>query len=1106
MSDGGISGERTSGLTRIVEAFLRGDVAILVIVVALLMGLVALLLTPREEEPQIVVPMADIFVDAPGLSAAEVERQVTDRLEKLLHQIDGVEYIYSMSRSGQSVVTVRFFVGEDREDSLVKLYNKLNSNIDQIPPVVSSWVVKPLEIDDVPIVIATLWSESEDRLGDHELRRIAEEVQMDLQAIPNTNRVWIVGGRPRRIRVELDAQRLAARRTSPLQVAEALRASNFNARSGSFEQQDRSFVVEAGHFLSSVEELEGLVVSVAAGRPVYLGDVAAVSDGPAEVDSYSWIGFGPADEADGKRGRFHPAVHLAVAKRKGTNAVAVARLVDERLGRLAATHFPAGVRYRITRDYGETADEKVDDLVEALFVAVLTVVGLIGLVIGWRAAFVVAVAIPVCYGLTLFFNLVAGYTINRVTMFALILSLGLLVDDPITDVENIARYFSMRTLSARDSVLRAVQEVRPALILSTLAIIASFVPMVFITGMMGPYMAPMALNVPLTVTISTVVAFVLTPWMAMVALRGGGDDADEAFDLARSPLYRLSNFVIGGILDRPRLPPIVLAAVLGLLLLALAPALLRWVPLKMLPYDNKNEIQIVIDMPEGTTLDRTAAVARRFADYIGSEAEVRDYEVFVGLSSPMDFNGMVRHFFLRGGANVAEVRVNLAPKERREQQSHAIVLRWRKPLAALAAELGANTKIVEVPPGPPVLATITAEVYGPSGADHGAILDAAKAVRDRLAREPGVVDVDASIESDQVLWSFETDKAKAALSGISTEAVALTLGLAVGGLEVTTLHVPGEVDPLWIELRLPRRQRSAIDELGELYVQGREGDVVQLSSIGRFVERVEGQTIYHKNLRRVSYVYGEVAGRPPADAIVDIQSDRGSSEDSGASAPLRSVTSRTWLSPGGGDPWSLPRGFDVEWAGEGEWKITLDVFRDLGLAFGAALVGIFVILMFQTKSRALPMLIMLAIPLTLIGIMPGFWLLNVLGSEPVGGYPNPEFFTATAMIGMIALAGIVVRNSVVLIDFIHIAEAEGHTRRESIVRAVAVRTRPILLTAGTTFLANLVITLDPVFAGLAWSIIFGIGASTLFTLIVIPVAYAMLFGMESAASDSLQAE
>jgi multidrug efflux pump subunit AcrB len=1057
------------------------------------LGIAALWLTPREEEPQIVVPMADVFVSSPGLSAEETENQVTRRLEKLLYQIDGVEYVYSMSRAGQSIVTVRFYVGEDRENSLVKLYNKIHSNIDQIPPGVESWVVKPVEVDDVPIVIATLWSDRTDRFSDHELRRIAEEVQHEIQAIPDTNRVSVVGGRSRRVRVQLDAQRLAARQTSPLQVARALEVSNVHRRTGRFEQQDEEFIVEAGTFFRDVTDLRNLVVNTTGGRPVYLKDVAEVIDGPAEEESFTWIGFGPADEEQKADGNVYPAVHIAVAKRKGTNAVWLANAVERRLEAMSHTHLPDGVHYRITRDYGETANEKVNELVEGLAVAVLTVVGLIGLVIGWRPALVIAVAIPVCYSLTLFFNLMVGYTINRVTMFALILALGLLVDDPITDVENIARYFAMRVLPPRQSVLRAIQEVRPALILSTLAIIASFLPLFFITGMMGPYMAPMAMNVPLTVGLSTVVAFILTPWMAMVALRrmhSNETGEEEAFDITRRPLYRISKAILDPLLQFRILSWGVLGGVALLMAGAMVLPLLRQVPLKMLPYDNKNEFQVLIDMPEGTSLNRTDAVARRLGVYLAGEAEVRDYTVFVGLASPMDFNGMVRHYFLRRGANVADIRVNLAEKDHRAQQSHGMILRIRDGLHELATSLGANVKLVEVPPGPPVLATITAEIYGPSTARYEQLIEAGQRVRERMAREPGVVDVDISAEEDQVRWVFETDKAKAALSGVSTDTIARTLQVAVDGMKASVLHLPREVDPLWIELRLPRATRSAVDELRELYVQGEDGQIVQLGALGRFVEKQEDKTIYHKNLRRVVYVYGEVAGRPPADAIIDMQWDLGTV----ARGNFRPVESRTWLTPGGGDGWEMPAGFRVEWAGEGEWNITLDVFRDLGLAFGAALVGIFIILMFQTGSRILPLLIMLAIPLTMIGIMPGFWLLNLWWGDPIGGYPNPVFLTATAMIGMIALAGIVVRNSVVLIDFIHMAQAEGLSLKESIIRSVAVRTRPILLTAGTTLLANWVITLDPVFSGLAWSIIFGILSSTVFTLVVIPVTYWLLYG------------
>jgi multidrug efflux pump subunit AcrB len=776
------------------------------------------------------------------------------------------------------------------------------------------------------------------------------------------------------------------------------------------------------------------------------------------------------------------------------------------MNQLARTHLPAGVWFRITRDYGETANEKVNELVESLAIAVVTVVILIGLGIGWRAALVIALAIPVCYSITLFINLLAGYTINRVTLFALILSLGLLVDDPITDVENIARYFSMRALGPREATLKAIQEVQPALILSTLAIIASFIPLMFITGMMGPYMGPMALNVPLTVTVSTLVALAITPWVAMTALkkRSQGRAKDEpAFDLTKRPLYRVSRAVLGPILDRRWLAWTTIGAVAVLMAAVVALPAFRVVPLKMLPYDNKNEFQIVVDMPEGTTLERTDAVCRRLGRYLAGVAEVRDYQIYAGIASPMDFNGMVRHYFLRQGSNVADIRVNLAPKDKRAQQSHAILLRIRNDLTRIAKEAhsGANIKLVEVPPGPPVLATVTAEVYGPEQADYDQLIAAARRVRDRMAREPRIVDVDISAEDDQFVEVFETDQTKAGLSGVSKENVAQTMRIALDGMPATVIHEPQEVNPLWVDLRMARSERSATDDLDEMYVQGQQGQLVQIGSLGQFKKRLEDKTIYHKNLQRVVFVYGEVAGRPPADAIIDMQVDRQPDGSETAPATPSPVDGRNWLKPGGGDPWSMPVGYEVRWSGEGEWKITLDVFRDLGLAFGAAMVGIFVILMFQTGSRLLPLVIMLAIPLTLIGIMPGFWLLNLIVDRPVGGYPNPVFFTATAMIGMIALGGIVVRNSVVLIDFINQSQREeGLSLREAVIRSVAVRTRPILLTAGTTLLGNWVITLDPIFSGLAWAIIFGILTSTVFTLLVIPVVYWMLYGRDNGRS------
>jgi multidrug efflux pump subunit AcrB len=1099
-----------NGMTRLVGRLLRGDVSLMLSALSILIGIAALYVTPREEEPQIVVPMADVQIEAPGLTAAEVERQVTDRVEKLLSQIDGVEYVYSMSTAERSLVTVRFYVGENREDSIVKLHSKLQSANDDIPPAVTRWTVKPREIDDVPMLTLALFSVTPDRYADFELRRIAAELQKELQAIPDTNRVEIVSGRLRRIQVQLDPAKLTAFGTSPDEIATAIRTSNRWMTNGEFDQQDQRFVVETGESLKTIRDLQELVIRVVDGRPVYLKNIALIEDEPAPASSYSWIGFGPADTQFGQGSEVYPAVHLAIAKRKGANAVRIATDVEKKVELLAQRFLPKGVHYRITRDYGETANDKVNELVEGLMIAVLTVIVLIGMVIGWRAALVVAIAIPVCYGLTLAVNWWAGYTINRVTLFALILSLGLLVDDPITDVENIARYFATKRLSPRLTVLKAVQEVRPALIMSTLAIIASFLPLAFITGMMGPYMAPMALNVPLTVTLSTLVAFTITPWLAMVALQNKHPGKQPKDRLATEDhegapqgwVAEVSRAFFGWALRSRMRVIIILGLVVGaLVVVSLLPAM-RLIPVKILPYDNKNEFQVVIDMPEGTTLERTDVVARRLGRALSGINEVLDYQVYVGIASPMDFNGLVRHYFLRNESHHAEIRINLVDKERRSQQSHEIILRIRDDLEALGGELGAELKIVEVPPGPPVLATITAEVYGPADASYGSLLDAARIVETRLRKEPGVVDVDSVIQADQPVWRFVVDKQKAALSGISTQIIAETLQASIRGLPVSLLSDANEIEPLWIELRLPRIDRSSLSDLKQLTVRGEQGQLVQLGSLGEFVQRVQDKTIYHKNLQRVAFVYADIAGIPPANVIADViydyqrQSNAGSvirpvSGESENNLP-RSIRERTWFRPGGNVPWGLSDGYQVVWTGEGEWKITLDVFRDLGLAFVAALVCIFFLLMFETGSRMMPLLIMSAIPLTLIGILPGFWLLNSISTREVGGYENPVFFTATAMIGVIALSGIVVRNSVVLLNFIETALAEGRALQDAVWQSVAVRLRPIFLTAGTTLLANWVITLDPVFSGLAWAIIFGIFASTAFTLIVVPLAYWLL--------------
>jgi multidrug efflux pump subunit AcrB len=671
-------------LARFVAFFLRGNLPPFLALLWLLGGLLSVVLTPREEDPQIVVPMADVHVLAPGLSVQEVERQVATRLEKLMAQIQGVEHVYSMSLPGRAVVTVRFHVGENREDSLVEVYNKLLSNTDRIPPGVESWVVKPVEIDDVPIVVASLWSERPEQVDDFLLRRIAEEIEIELQALPDTNRTEVVGGRPRVVRVELDPDALAARRTSALDVAWALQVSNLRRPAGRFDRLDRSFEVETGEVFGGIDALRRAVVNVVDGLPVLLQDVARIADGPAEAEDYSWIGFGPAEAGAPSPAQLYPAVHVAVAKQRGTNAVTVAERVVRRLDELARTHLPDGVQVRITRNYGRTADEKVSSLLESLAAALVIVVALLAWALGWREALVVAVAVPLSFSLSLLINYAAGYTINRVTLFALILSLGLVVDDSIVDVENVYRHLRLRAEEPLAAVLRAVNEVRLPMLLATLAVIVAFLPMLFITGMMGPYMRPMALNVPVAMLMSALVELTVTPWVAHRALRRrarAAPGAPEAAPVEAGVLYRAYARVVRPFLGNRRRAWRLLGATALLFVGAASLAALRAVPLKMLPFDNKDELQVIVNAPEGTTLERTDAVTRALAAVLAREPDVLDFELFTGLASPMDFNGMVRHYFLRRGPELADIRVNLAPKAERSLQSHAIALRLRDPAA-----------------------------------------------------------------------------------------------------------------------------------------------------------------------------------------------------------------------------------------------------------------------------------------------------------------------------------------------------------------------------------------------------------------------------------------
>jgi multidrug efflux pump subunit AcrB len=1046
-------------IPRLVGLFLTSKLSVLMMIFSFSLGATAITLTPREEEPQIVVPMADVFVQAPGAGAWEVENLVATPLERLLWQIDGVEYVYSTSRRDMAVVTVRFFVGEDRERSLVKLHNKISMNIDQAPPLVKGWVIKPVEIDDVPIVTLTLHSQSYD---DHALRRVGEEVLTRLAEVKDISRTSIVGGRKREVRVELAPQKMAGRGVSKIDVLRALQGTDVSVTAGAFSLGNQETLVTSESFLTSAREVEDLVVSVHESKPVYLRDIATVLDGPEEAVHYARIGF--------PDGSANPAVTLALAKKKGSNAVDVAAEILRRLEDLKENVIPHGVEVEVTRNYGQTAQDKVNDLLRSLAFAILTVVALLFFTMGWREALVVAVSVPITFSLALFANFLFGYTINRVTLFALILSLGLVVDDPITNVDNIQRHILMGRRKPLQATLYAVQEVLPPVIMSTLAIIVSFLPMFFISGMMGPYMAPMAANVPLTVSFSTVAALTIVPWVSFRLLRGyarTGGDEEALLTKESTPdwIKRGYGSLLGPFLESRLKRVLLIAALVALLLFSAGLALFRFVPLKMLPFDNKNEFQIVIDMPEGTPLEATDKAVRDFEHYLRTVPEVIHFVSYTGASSPMDFNGMVRHYYLRQGGHVADIRVNLADKEMRVRQSHEILLRIRKDLEAIGSNHGSRTKIVEAPPGPPVIATVAAEIYGLPGKSYEELIEAADIVEGLMRREPFVVDIDSTVEFPRRRVDFVIDKEKAALHGITPEAVAQTLRMStVCG--PATVHAQGERQCLPIRITYPREKRAGPTALSQIPVKTMDGKTVPLAEIGVFTETQEDQPIYHKNLERVVYVFGEMAGRAPAEAVLDMQKR------------LRD------------DP--PPEGVRVEWAGEGEWKITVDVFRDLGMAYVGAMTGIYILLVIQMNSFFMPLLIMIALPLTLIGIMPGFWLFNVIFTDPVGGYENPVFFTATSMIGMIALGGIVIRNSLVLVEFIEGAVKEGAMLKEAILQSGAVRFRPIVLTAATTALGAWPITLDPVFSGLAWALIFGLSASTFFTLFIVPVVYYML--------------
>jgi len=1057
---------KTIGISgRIAKAFITSKLTPLIVAASLLMGVFAVMVTPREEEPQIVVPMVDVFVSYPGASAKEVQERVTTPMEKFLWEIKGVEYVYSIVRPGSNLTIVRFYVGEDMEDSLVKLYNKLMSNYDLIPPGVSQPLVKPKSIDDVPIVALTLWSENPEYSG-YELRRLAVQLSEELKKGQDVSETSVIGGQRRQLLISLDPARLRARHTSALAIMERLQQANVVIPSGAFASGNTETVVETGRFLKDAQDVGAIVVHVDGDRPVYLRDVADVRDGPEEPSSYVFMGLGPAAKAKGINGSAagqYEAVTVSLSKKKGANASVVAEDALHRVQALKGRLIPRDVQVSVTRDYGETAKEKSNELLYHMLIATVSVIILIAVALGRRESLVVAVAVPVTLALTLLINYLYGYTLNRVTLFALIFSIGILVDDAIVVVENITRHFRMHALEPLTAVL-AVDEVGNPTILATFTVIAALLPMAFVSGLMGPYMRPIPVGASAAMIFSLLVAFIVSPWLAYLVLKGVRHEPAEGEGSHLEGFYAR---LIGPLIDVTKKRMYAFGAIFGLLLLSVALLPLKAVTVKMLPFDNKSELQVIIDMPEGTTLEETAALTREMAEYLKTVPEVTHYQSYIGTSSPYNFNGLVRHYYLRSGSNAADIQVNFTDKGDRAAQSHDIAKRLRPHLKKIADAHGARIKVAEVPPGPPVLSTLVAEIYGPDPARQ---IEIARQVKGVFEKTDGVVDVDWFVEDDQRKVTLEVDQEKAARNGISTQAIARSINIGLAGSVAGLVHMDREKEPVEIMLRMPAGERSDVNTLLAMAVPGSSGDAVPLAELVRVKQGLEEKTIYHKNLRRVTYVTGDVAGTEESpvyaiwamkDAIQNLKLPEGY-----AMKQYSSV-----------QPW-LEEEYSMKW--DGEWHITYEVFRDLGLAFAVVLVIIYILVVAWFRSFVTPLIIMAPIPLTLVGILPGHFVFGA-------------FFTATSMIGFIALAGIVVRNSILLVDFIQIQWRDTGDLRRALIMAGTVRLRPIVLTAAAVVVGSFVMLFDPIFQGLAIAMMFGAVGSTVLTLVIVPILYYEIF-------------
>lgn len=1058
--ENGISG-------KIAGAFIKSKLSILLMLAFMLLGLFSIYFIPREEEPQIEVPMADIMIGYPGATPQEVESGVVQSIEKIISNIKGVEHVYSTSMNGMGMLTVQFYVGEDVERSLVKLYNEMMKNMDRMPQGTTMPLVKSRAIDDVPALAFTFWS---DKMGDYQIRQVAEVVGNEIKKIPDVAQVNIVGGQSRQVKVMLDKDKMAQSKLDFGAIAQSLQANNAQMQSGNITTGDMVYSVQTGNFFANVDEVKNLIVGTNDNQPVYLYQIAEVEDGPEVPKQYVSFGYGAAS-GDKKSGMpdDYSAVTISIAKKKGADAMKLAEVVIDKVDHLKKDIITKDLNVEVSRNYGETASHKVSELLFHLSIAIIVVTLFVMIAMGWRGGLVVFLSVPVTFALTLFAYYFLGYTLNRITLFALVFVTGIVVDDSIVIAENMHRHFKMKKLPPLQAALYAINEVGNPTILATLTVIAAVLPMAFVSGMMGPYMSPMPIGASIAMIFSLLVALTLTPYFGYLFLRhkdkkGEGHKSEEKeTDLHETKIYKLYAKIVTPFLENRKRR---WAFMIGLTVVLLGSFVLFYtksVPVKMLPFDNKNEFQVVIDMPEGTTLERTAAVAKELAVYISRNDKVTNYQTYVGTSAPISFNGLVRHYDMRMGDNVADIQVNLVDKGERSEQSHDIATSVRADLQAIGKKYNANVKIVEVPPGPPVISTIAAEIYGP---DYDQQIAVAKQVKDILAATDNVVDVDWSVEDAQTEYKFEVDKDKAMKLGIPNAQVVQNMRAALSGMPVGILHQPSSVNQVGIVLQLSEKEKSSIEDVLSMKVVNQQGMAIPVSDLVKVTKGEKEKSIHRKDQKRVVYILTEVAGslESPIYPITEV-----SDKLSQVKLPEGYTLSEEYSK----QP-KYEDNFSLKW--DGEWQITYEVFRDLGLAFLFVLIIIYVLIVAWFQNFITPLVQLAAIPLSLIGIIFGHWIMGA-------------YFSAPSMIGFIALAGIMVRNSVLLIDFIDIRLKDGIPLKQAVIEAGAVRTTPIILTAGGVVLGAIVILFDPIFQGLAISLMGGTITSTVLTLIVVPLLY-----------------